>query len=320
VGDSSLEYDISDSSDTACCDNPNDCVYNGVCYSPGTAPGIDVDMDGDNDYCGDLGTWWDCGGSGTSMCHAENYETCISHNCLVNCSARPCLANQSTCTDYKDGEMECVNTTRESWISSFVEYPAGSQDDEIYCKEGYYCDPDGECTPKQTEDICATVFDTDACGTLNVPSMLECGYASLRYCEGIHVSMASIIEATDEPLKKVGNGPQASSNFYTERPCIDTDGGRNTNVWGCAYNITSLNHETTEDLDGYIWCDYAEDDSHLIEYYCYEGNIRAARYECDVLGDNLASPQAQCKASATLKENSLSYIELKRTPHTDYMQ
>ena len=44
----------------ACCDTSNDCVHSNACYASGDTS-VDVDVDGDNDYCNDTnGVWVDC--------------------------------------------------------------------------------------------------------------------------------------------------------------------------------------------------------------------------------------------------------------------
>ena len=63
---SNLENFASDISDNACCTSVNNCVFNNNCYSPQTSP-IDVDGDGDEDYCNANGEWQkfpnDCDGT-----------------------------------------------------------------------------------------------------------------------------------------------------------------------------------------------------------------------------------------------------------------
>lgn len=56
-----------DTNDRACCDDKNDCVYNGNCYPHGT-DNVDVDGDGDNDYCW-YGGWHDCASDEQCLCH-----------------------------------------------------------------------------------------------------------------------------------------------------------------------------------------------------------------------------------------------------------
>ncbi|MCD6590639.1 MAG: hypothetical protein J7K72_01570 [Candidatus Aenigmarchaeota archaeon] len=76
TSDYSATVDGSPSPSNACCNANNKCVHSDTCYASGTA-GVDVDGDGDNDYCSS-GIWYDC--STDSQC-ASGYS-CVNNDCI----------------------------------------------------------------------------------------------------------------------------------------------------------------------------------------------------------------------------------------------
>jgi hypothetical protein len=302
---SALIEDTEVPSDDACCNDENDCVNNDACYSPDTTPSVDVDSDGDTDYCTSTGVWKDCNTDaqcGSDLLFGE-YEICEKPFCVVNCLEEPCLAGEETCYDEVEEEtLYCVNTNDVVSQSSFVENPAGSNDNERYCREGQYYDPDFGCAWKVGADICYNSLDSDptACGTLNLASMIDCGYPVEYYCDAGSGKdeKITIIDSDNRPNEKINNGPSMESNFILEQNCIDTDNGDDPKNWGCTYVMDVETSNDGEHLQGYIACDQVKEadlassipGSKLIEHYCSGGQIVAKAYSCSIQAEDTETP------------------------------
>lgn len=275
----------------ACCDSSTDCVYNNGCY-PSDTQGPDVDEDGDYDWCGYPGTWRDCNtdaqcGGGTVF---GEYEVCRTNDCKVACYNKPCVAGYPECVDEILGEtLYCMNSTSSASQSSHVENPAGNKDNERYCRQGEYYDPDVGCKPKKGIDICYNYLDPKECGTGNTASVIDCNLIG-KYCSFDDGSYKEIvkIESTNAPLQVVGTGPMSPT---TNGECIDTDNGDKPKEWGCVYimNAEKNNDDDFQIVAGGIGCDKVSNGK-LIEFYCSGDEILAKEYTCTILGTGVYTP------------------------------
>jgi hypothetical protein len=216
-----------------------------------------------------------------------------------------------------DETLYCVNTTDDSDKSSYVENPAGSNSNERYCYEGQFYRPGAGCTDKVGSDICYNLLESGRCGTLNLPSMLDCGYPAKYFCDSDsgNEELITIIESDNTPNKKVNKGPSAESNFILNG-CIDTDGGIDVKNWGCTYVMHASSYDGSEKLNGYIACDQVYSTSvtsYMVEHFCSNGDISARAYSCSIQGEDSETPH--CWETSTSYESRNPILE--STPNMD---
>lgn len=306
IGDNTLDPYIISSDLKACCNSGTDCVYNNGCYQS-DRQGPDVDQDGDYDWCGYPGTWRDC--NTDAQCGGGNvfgdYEVCDtnSHDCKLACYNKTCVAGQSYCDDEFLGEtLYCMNSTSSATQSSYVENPAGGNDNEGYCLQDEYYDPNYGCKPKEGKDFCYNYLDGKMCGTGNTASVVDCNLIG-QYCsfdDGTYKDVV-VIEATEDPLQVVGKGLRSPTN--TSEECKETDGGDDPKNWGCAYIMHAEDNDDGQVEDGEedddsqsivveVGCDYNSSDDRLIEYYCSEegDEILTKEYICKTVGKKSKTP------------------------------
>ncbi|MDK2907944.1 MAG: hypothetical protein PWQ87_402, partial [Candidatus Woesearchaeota archaeon] len=209
---------ISDLSD-ACCNSETKCVYNDTCY-PNDAQGVDVDMDGDKDYC-IAGTWFDC--NTDAECNTAGGYHCVNNDCTLGCNANADCPENYFCNSSNkchpkliDGEI-CVGVTAESTPSS---------EDEA-CVSGY-CDNDALGDPD--DNWCFTPHNIYYDGNENT----KCEY-----------SAATMNISSDE---KTGNACDESNGWINSTCYYFNNGDDNEQTCSCIVDVDMFYAEGSNEL------------------------------------------------------------------------
>ena len=159
-GSSTLAGNFCDdlTSDEVCCDADDDCIYNGVCFSPGTT-GVNLDGSGEADAtCQSqttFGRWVDCDLSDTWCSYCDtgtDLPNCVGTACYIAEGEDPA----SLPGEYADGETECCgDDSNENFLSSAGCSADGDSDvdadgdgDDDLCDSGQWkdCETDDDCS------------------------------------------------------------------------------------------------------------------------------------------------------------------------------
>lgn len=290
----STTIDLSLPSTDACCSLPDKCVFSDSCYNSTSYP-IDIDVDGDLDYC-DSGEWIDC--NNNFQCDtASGYYCNPSNDCTNGCqfnwqcpSSHFCNSTGICQPRLSDGEV-CVGVTMES-----TQYEDSKDSEDGACLSGY-CDNDG-----------VGVADDSHCFSVN--STYYDGEDDA--CEYSINSSYMLYDADEKaPYSCFGTSGWTNSSCY-----YFTDGDSNSQTCGCVDDFTP---PSSLDL-GKAWSIGGEVDAFTCCGDDADNYYFASRYNSTTLDNStsLAYEDSCCDASTDCVNGSGACFASMQSSYVDF--